>query len=90
MLTVSLVNDNAPVVDLNGPMQPSINYTTTLTYDFFSPAQVPIASSDAVVSDADLDGRLVSLAVQLEPGRPGDRLVFPACPSEGDASCQLR
>lgn len=84
------MNDNAPVVDLNGPTQPSINYTTTLIYDFFSPAQVPVASSDGFVSDADLDGRLVSLMVQLEPGRPGDRLVFPACPNEEEDSCLLR
>ena len=84
------MNDNAPVVDLNGPSQPFTNHSVSLNYSFFEQLDVSIAASDATITDRDEDGRIVSLVVSLESGRPLDRLVLTLCPDSNDSTCYLR
>ena len=81
MVEVVLVNDNVPVVDLNGAQEPSLDYTTSVHYAL-PPARVAIASSMARLSDMDRDGRITTVWVSLTPGQQGDRLLFQSvCPA---------
>lgn len=93
LVSVVLVNDNLPVVDLNGPLQPSINHTVMLNYNFASQASVWIASRDATISDLDSDGRVETLQVELTPGFPGDGVFLSdsvGCPIDNSSTCHLR
>ena len=47
-----------------------------VSYIHLSPARVSIASDDAVITDADIDSKIMSLDVNLDIGRDGDRLVL--------------
>ena len=68
LVTVRLVNDNPPVVDLNGPALPSINHAATLI--FHVPVNTTtIASPDVAIMDLDEDGRIEELVVNLTVGR---------------------
>ena len=88
MLRVMLVNDNPPVVDLNGP-EASVDNNVEVDFSFFETASVPIAEF-AEISDADSDGTVVSLTLQLMPGRPGDRLRLDDCLDSSAPSCHLQ
>lgn len=93
LVSVVLVNDNPPVVDSNGPLQPSINHNVTLNYNFVSQASVWITSRDATVTDLDADGRVEMLQVELTPGFPGDGVFLSAsvgCPIDSSSTCHLR
>lgn len=76
VISVLLINDNPPVVDLSGLSSPSINHSVSLNFSFFERASVMIASRDATITDVDEDSRIVSLDVVLTPGRPGDRIYL--------------
>lgn len=94
-IDVSLINDNVPVVDLNGPEQLFQNYSTTVAYSYLSPNSVNIASSDAQIIDLDMESTVVSLMVELIAGQDGDRLLFNTnlCPlfvSTDSNTCYLR
>ncbi len=67
MVYLVLINDNPPVVDLSGPLQPSVNRTTSLSFDFINGASVPIAAQDAAITDLDADGRIERLEAILTP-----------------------
>lgn len=88
---VVLVNDNTPVVDLSGPQDPSLDYSTTVTYAL-PPVRVTIASSMARLSDVDRDGSITTVEVSLTPGQQGDRILFQSvCPVTIMATtCSLR
>ena len=52
---ISLINDNIPVVDLNGPEQVSQNYSTSVTYNYTSPNSINLASSwECVGAETDI------------------------------------
>lgn len=85
------MNDNAPVVDLSGPLNPSINHTVLLNYTFLSgPASEWISARDASITDADQDARIESLTVELLPGQPGDGIFVMGCPLDDSTVCWLR
>ena len=88
---VVLVNDNTPVVDLSGPQDPSLDYSTSVTYALPS-ARVAIASSMAQLSDMDRDSSITTVEVLLAPGQQGDRILFQSvCPVTIVATnCSLR
>lgn len=84
------INDNAPIVDLSGPVQASINHSVSLSYTYFEPVGISIAANDVSITDADEDGHVISLNVTLEPHRPEDRLQFSLCPGSDESTCYLR
>ena len=93
LVSVVLVNDNRPVVDLNGPSQPSINHSAVLNYNFLNQASVWVAARDATVSDLDANSRVESLQVDLAPGFPNDGVflsVSVGCPIDNSSTCHLR
>ena len=94
LVSISPVNDNAPVVDLNGPLDPSINHTVMLNYTFLGgPASEWISARDASVMDEDQDGRIESLTAELLPGQPGDRIFmseYLGCSLDDTSVCLLR
>lgn len=93
VVSVALINDNAPVVDLNGPSEPSTNHSLSLTYDFMNQATGFVSSRDATISDADADGRVESLRVDLSPGLSGDGIFLHedvGCPVDNSSTCHLR
>ena len=94
LVSISPVNDNAPVVDLNGPLDPSINHTVMLNYTFLSgPASEWISARDASVMDEDQDGRIESLTAELLPGQPGDGIFMSenlGCSLDDTSVCLLR
>ena len=94
IVSISPVNDNAPVVDLSGPRDPSINHTVLLNYTFLSgPASEWISARDASVTDEDTDSRIESLTVELLPGQPGDRVFMSenlGCSLDDTSVCLLR
>lgn len=93
LVSLVLVNDNPPVVDLNGPLQPSINRTVTLNYNFMSQGTVQVASRDATITDSDTDGRVELLEVTLFPGFPDDGIYLSessGCPIDASSTCHLR
>ena len=75
-IDISLVNDNVPLVDLNGPDQAFQNYSTTVTYNYLSPNSVNIASSDAEIIDLDTESTISSLMFELVAGQDGDQVLF--------------
>lgn len=93
LVSVLLINDNAPVVDLNGPLQPFLNHTIALNYNFVSQASEWVAARDATISDLDTDGRIETLQVELTPGFPDDGVFLSAsvgCPIDNSDTCHLR
>ena len=94
LVSISPVNDNAPVVDLNGPLDPSINHTVLLNYTFVNgPASEWISARDASVMDEDQDSRIESMTVDLLPGQPGDRIFMSeslGCSLDDTSVCLLR
>ena len=93
LVSISLVNDNPPVVDLNGPLQPSINYSTALNYSFIRQNSVWIAARDATISDFDADGRTELVEINLIPGYPGDGIILServGCPIDNSSVCHIR
>ena len=94
LVSISPVNDNAPEVDLSGPLDPSINHTVLLNYTFLGgPASEWISARDASVIDQDIDGQIESLTVELLPGQPGDRIFMSeelGCSLDDTSVCLLR
>ncbi len=93
LVSLLFVNDNPPIVDLSGPLQPSINHTASLNYNFMSQASVPIASQDATITDLDADGRIESLEANLTAGFPNDGIFLSetsGCPIDNSSTCHLR
>ncbi len=93
MVSVFLINDNPPVVDLSGAGSTSINYTVALNYNFTRQASIPIASSEASITDADTNSPLRSLDVQLVPGYPNDGIFLGrrvGCPRDNSSTCHIR
>lgn len=93
LVTIQLINDNRPVLDLNGPNKSGINYTTTVSYNHQSPAKVHIAASDSTITDDDVDSRIMSIELILSSVVEGDKILFDAtiCQSNSEAgSCYLR
>lgn len=92
MVTVALINDNVPVVDLSGPAVPSVNYSTSVAYTV-PPQRVSIASPTARLVDLDSDSAITTVAITLSPGQQGDQLVLHGLCSGGAApptTCSLR
>ena len=73
---ISLINDNIPVVDLNGPEQVSQNYSTSVTYNYRSPNSTNLASSDAQIIDLDNENVISFLMIELIAGQDGDTVLF--------------
>ena len=94
LISITPVNDNPPVVDLSGPLAPSINHTVMLNYTFLGgPASEWISTQDASVSDEDQNSRIESLTAELSPGQPGDRIFLSenlGCPFDDASVCLLR
>lgn len=94
LLSITPVNDNKPIVDLSGPLRPSINHSVTLNYTFLNgPASEWISARDASVSDEDQNSRIESLTAELLPGQPGDRIFLSenlGCPFDDASVCILR
>ena len=94
IVSINPVNDNAPVVDLSGPLDPSINHTVMLNYTFLmGPASEWISARDASVTDEDQNSRIESLTAELLPGRPGDRIYLSeglGCSLDDTSVCLLR
>lgn len=93
LVSVLLVNDNAPVVDLSGPLQPFTNLSLALDYNFVSQASVWVSSRDATISDADADSRVETLLIDLTPGFPNDGIYLSrsvGCPVDDSSVCHLR
>lgn len=91
LVSITLINDNPPIVDLSGLSSSSINHSVSLNYSFFESASVWVASRDATITDLDQDGRVVSIDVALTPGRPGDRIYLSesvGCPRNGATICR--
>ena len=76
MIGISLINDNVPVVDLNGPEQASLNYFTSVTYNYMSPNSINLVSSDAQIIDLDTESVISSLMFELIAGQDGDKIMF--------------
>lgn len=74
-VNVQLINDNIPTVDLNGPNVDGTNYTTSLRYSSKSTNSTPIASNDAIISDVDMDSKVISITLELISYTKGDRLT---------------
>ena len=88
LVSVNPINDNAPVVDLNGPSSPSINYTVELNYTFLmGPSSELVASGDATLFDGDQNGRIESVVADLIPGRPRDGIYLSGCPLNDAEMC---
>lgn len=83
-LEVVVVNDNPPVVDLNGPSLPGIGYSTRVTYSF-SVQPIAVTASGATVTD--LDGEITEL--RLEVASPQDDEGFVVCESPMAQSCVI-
>lgn len=94
LVSISLVNDNAPVVNLSGSLAPSINHTVPLNFSFLmGPASEWISTRDASVSDRDQNSRIESLVAELFPGQLGDRIYLcetVGCSDDGTRVCQLK
>ena len=94
VVTISLINDNAPVVDLSGPLIPSVNHSVLLNFSFLvGPASEWISTRDASVSDQDQNSRIESLVAELLPGQLGDRIYLSetvGCSDDGSSVCQLK
>ena len=92
LVSIIPVNDNTPVVDLNGPLLSGINHSVVLPYNFFSSASVWISSRDATVSDFDQDSRIESLDIRLDRGASEDVIYLSSnigCAGSAQV-CQLR
>ena len=94
-IDISLINDNIPVVDLNGPEQASQNYSTAVTYNYMYPNSINLASSDALIIDLDSENVLSSLIVELITGQDGDTILLDTnlCPLHDPTeseTCYLR
>lgn len=93
LVSLVLVNDNPPMVDLSGSLQPTINYTTSLNYNFMTQGTVPIASQEATITDLDQDARIESLQVNLVLGSQNDGIYLSetsGCPIDNSSTCHLR
>ena len=97
LVTIQLVNDNRPVLDLNGPNKSGINYTTTVSYYLYSNNLfgnvVRIAPYDITITDDDADSRIISIELTLSPGMEGDRIFMvcqPLYENREAGSCYLR
>lgn len=93
LVSITLINDNVPVVDLSGPDQPSVNHTITLNYNFISQASEWIAARDASISDLDADSRIETLEVNLTVGFPNDGIYLSqssGCPIDNSSTCHIR
>lgn len=92
-VAVSLTNDNPPVVDLSGPLQPSLNHSVSLEYNFTNQASVWIAARDASITDLDANSHVVEVNVSLQPGFPGDGIYLSevvGCPIDSSDICHIR
>lgn len=91
-VTISPLNDHHPVVDLNGPTTPSINYTSSVNYSIFTVNRAALVSSDVIISDNDISDVVRSVEMELVMGREGDRLVLSeeVCMHSLEAICHLR
>ncbi len=81
------------MVDLNGPLQLSINHTIALNYSFVSQNSDWIASRDSTISDADAGNQIQQLVINLMPGFPGDGIYLSqrvGCPMDNASICHLR
>ena len=94
LVSINPVNDNVPVVDLNGPLEPSINHTVMLNYTFLEgPATEWISARDASVIDEDQNSRIASLTAELLQGRPLDGIFVSenlGCSLDDTSVCLLR
>ena len=91
MVTVVLINDNVPFVDLSGPAVPSANYSTSVAYTVPS-QRISIASPTARIVDLDSDSVINAVDITLSPGQQGDQLVLHGvCPDAAPpTTCSLR
>ena len=62
---VDLVNEYDPIVDLNGPNIDSIDYSTSVQFNYVSPNMVEIATPNVTISDRDSDAFISRLEVRL-------------------------
>lgn len=91
LVSVIPVNDNVPVVDLNGPSNPSINHTVKLNYTFLSvPSSEWVSARDATLFDGDQNGRIESILAELSPGQPRDGIYLSSCPRDDANICLLK
>ena len=91
-VSIQLINDNKPVVDLSGPSDSSINRTTTISYNYLSPTSVAVASENATIIDADADSVVSGFDVNIILARSGDRLIInpDICASTSESLCYIK
>jgi hypothetical protein len=78
-LSIQLVNNNRPVVDLNGPTNNGFNYSTSLIYDYQTSARTKIASSDTTITDSDANSSIMTITVDLVSHQDGDSIDIQYC-----------
>ena len=64
-LRVELINNNIPIVDLNGPTMDGLNYLTSVNYSHVTPNRVAIAAPFVNISDGDSDAFINKLEIRL-------------------------
>ena len=102
LVSILLVNDNPPVVDLNGPSLTSVNHAASVVFDM-PINSAAIASPDATITDLDQDGRIETVVVNLTATVPNadDRIClgnipevhvgeFSSCQDEEFSTCHFR
>ena len=89
LTVIQRVNDHPPIADLNGAA-PGTNYTITVPFNPLAPS-VPVAASDATITDQDENSKVVTLDFVLIAGQSGDKLTTDLCSPNGyNSSCFLR
>lgn len=76
-VNINLINDNTPVLDLNGPDVINTNWTTVLVYTFPELSHVAIASDSVTFTDGDQGSMIQQFTITLvKAGVTGDQLVL--------------
>lgn len=65
ILRVELINNNIPIVDLNGPDMDGLNYATSVNFNHVVPNRVAIATPFVSISDGDTDAFINKLEIRL-------------------------
>ena len=76
IVSMMLINDHVPTVDLRGPDSDGVNYTTSIISQYQGQNRVLIADRNSSITDLDSESVLVSMSVSLVSHIEGDALVF--------------
>lgn len=76
IVSMMLINDHVPTVDLRGLDSDEVNYTTSIISQYQGQNRVLIADKNSSITDLDSESVLVSMSVSLVSHIEGDALVF--------------